>query len=387
MQSRAYECLVKEGPHHRSDIVNEKQWQAAVEVLSGLLERKMVSFRDLDVSLTEPKSPYRPYMRTTPQYIPGRGMARYLPALKNLIPVRRKQRLELLWQKEITEKGRKEASFGRVVWKFVRTRVLFSCFVFCVSQALGFISPTLFMRELLQYTENEDSSTQDGVKWAFLLTLSEFLRAIFFSWNWALNYRTAVRLRSACLAMLYRKVIRLNSLGDKSIGELINIFANDSQRIFDVVLFGPMIVGGPVMTMCGIGYILWLLGPWALLGMIVFLLFYPTQYGISRLTGYLRGKTVVVSDERVRLMTDILNSIKLIKMYTWEKYFSKNLFDIRNRERNLLQKTAYCQSLSISMAPTVPVISAIVTFLAHISAGNNLTAAQVSVTNKLSSAM
>nr|CAD7196531.1 unnamed protein product [Timema douglasi] len=286
------------------------------------------------------------------------------------------QRLELLWQKEITEKGRKEASFGRVVWKFVRTRVLFSCFVFCVSQALGFISPTLFMRELLQYTENENSSTQDGVKWALLLTLSEFLRAIFFSWNWALNYRTAVRLRSACLAMLYRKVIRLHSLGDKSIGELINIFANDSQRIFDVVLFGPMIVGGPVMTMCGIGYILWLLGPWALLGMIVFLLFYPTQYGISRLTGYLRGKTVVVSDERVRLMTDILNSIKLIKMYTWEKYFSKNLFDIRTRERNLLQKTAYCQSLSISMAPTVPVISAIVTFLAHISAGNNLTAAQ-----------
>nr|CAD7589367.1 unnamed protein product [Timema genevievae] len=287
------------------------------------------------------------------------------------------QRLELLWQKEITEKGRKEASFGRVVWKFVRTRVLFSCLVFCVSQALGFISPTLFMRELLQYTENEDSSTQDGVKWALLLTLSEFLRAIFFSWNWALNYRTAVRLRSACLAMLYRKVIRLHSLGDKSIGELINIFANDSQRIFDVVLFGPMIVGGPVMTVCGIGYILWLLGPWALLGMIVFLLFYPTQYGISRLTGYLRGKTVVVSDERVGLMTDILNSIKLIKMYTWEKYFSKNLFDIRNRERNLLQKTAYCQSLSISMAPTVPVISAIVTFLAHISAGNNLTAAQL----------
>nr|CAD7442232.1 unnamed protein product [Timema bartmani] len=387
------------------------------------------NFRDLDISLTGPKSPYRPYMRTTPQYIPGRGMARYLPALKNLIPVRRKprtknmiavdsagflsfisfswlsgymysaykkgltlndvpqgspldssdlnaQRLELLWQKEITEKGRKEASFGRVVWKFVRTRVLFSCLVFCVSQALGFISPTLFMRELLQYTENEDSSTQDGVKWALLLTLSEFLRAIFFSWNWALNYRTAVRLRSACLAMLYRKVIRLHSLGDKSIGELINIFANDSQRIFDVVLFGPMIVGGPVMTVCGIGYILWLLGPWALLGMIVFLLFYPTQYGISRLTGYLRGKTVVVSDERVRLMTDILNSIKLIKMYTWEKYFSKNLFDIRTRERNLLQKTAYCQSLSISMAPTVPVISAIVTFLAHISAGNNLTAAQ-----------
>jgi hypothetical protein len=35
-----------------------------------------------------------------------------------------------------------------------------------------------------------------------------------------LKYRTAIRLRSACLAMLYRKVIRLNSLGEKSIGEV-----------------------------------------------------------------------------------------------------------------------------------------------------------------------
>lgn len=32
--------------------------------------------------------------------------------------------------------------------------------------------------------------------------------------------RTAIRLRSACLAMLYRKVIRLNSLGGKSVGEV-----------------------------------------------------------------------------------------------------------------------------------------------------------------------
>ena len=43
----------------------------------------------------------------------------------------------------------------------------------------------------------------------------------------------------------------------------------------------------------------------------------------------------------------------------------------------MLQKTAYCQSMSISMAPTIPVIAAIITFLAHITAGNNLTAAQV----------
>lgn len=126
----------------------------------------------------------------------------------------------------------------------------------------------------------------------------------------------------------------------------------------------------------GVIYILWLLGPWALFGMVTFLLFYPFQYGISRLTGYFRRKTVTVTDERVRMMNELLNCVKLIKMYAWEKSFASTVSEIRSRERQLLERSAYVQSLSLAMAPTVPIIAAIVTFLAHIGAGFNLTAAQ-----------
>jgi hypothetical protein len=59
--------------------------------------------------------------------------------------------------------------------------------------------------------------------------------------------------------------------------QLINIFSGDGQRIFDMVLFGPMIIGGPVVTVFGVFYIFWLLGPWALFGIATFLLFYPAQ--------------------------------------------------------------------------------------------------------------
>ncbi|GFG38298.1 hypothetical protein Cfor_11595 [Coptotermes formosanus] len=381
-------------------------------------------------SSTARHGPYRAYVRASPQYIPSHGIRKYKTTLKNLIPIRKKarqrdmiavdsagflsfisfswmsrymykayktglsaddipegspldscdlnaQRLELLWQEEVSRKGPKRASFGSVVWRFVRTRIIVSSIVFSFSLAMGFIGLTVFMRKLLQYAEDESGEMVMGVTWAICLTLAEFLRALFFSWNWALNYRTAVRLRSACLAVLYRKVIRLNGLGGKSTGELINLFSNDGQRIFSMVLFGPMIIGGPVVTVFGVFYIVWLLGPWALLGMTTFFLFYPVQYGISRVMGFLRSKTVTVTDQRVRLMTEIHRFIRVIKMYAWENCFTKALLRIRRKERDLLQKVAYCQSLSISMAPTIPVISTIITFLAHISAGNNLTAAQV----------
>ena len=46
------------------------------------------------------------------------------------------------------------------------------------------------------------------------------------------------------------------------------------------------------------------------------------------LTGkYLAGcrrKSVKITDKRVRIMNEILNSVKLIKMYAWEASFAKS---------------------------------------------------------------
>ncbi|XP_046413794.1 ATP-binding cassette sub-family C member 5-like isoform X2 [Neodiprion fabricii] len=363
------------------------------------------------------------------KHVSGRGLVRYKNAAKNLIPIRRKkkgekvrsidsaglfsiisyswvsklmykayskgisinelpdvspydtcthntERLELLWNQELTKMGPEKVSLGRVAWQFCRTRILFFSIVYTGSLICGFATSTLFMRKLIEYVQSERRSYTEGLKWAFLLTAIEFSRALLLHWAWGLSYRTALRLRSACCALLFKKIIRLNYLGDKSIGQVINMFSNDSQRIYDAIVFGPMIIAGPITTVWGVCYILWVLSPMALLGMITFLLFYPVQYAISYYTGYLRSKSMNISDFRVRLTNEILECIKLIKMYAWEKRFSQDLLDVRKKEQTLLLKTACLQCLSICTVPTIPVISAIISFLAHIAAGNNITAAQ-----------
>jgi hypothetical protein len=49
--------------------------------------------------------------------------------------------------------------------------------------------------------------------------------------------RTAVRLRSACLAMLYRKVIRLSGHGEKSTGEvsMVLMCVTDSEGLTTLI--------------------------------------------------------------------------------------------------------------------------------------------------------
>ncbi|XP_053972249.1 ATP-binding cassette sub-family C member 5-like isoform X1 [Hylaeus volcanicus] len=363
------------------------------------------------------------------EYIRRPDMSRYNPALKNLIPIRREkedkdsmpadsaglfsyvfytwitpyiwkayetgisiqdiprissyetckynaQRLEVLWQEELNERGPHSASFSIVAWRFVRTRICIAWFLLICSTICGFISPMILMRKVLEHVQSPEEDSWVGIKWALLLTCCDFLRMVFFTWTWNTNIRTALRLKSACTTLLYKKLMRLNNLGNKSTGELTNLFTNDSQRLFDVIIYGPMIISGPIIITCGVVYILWLFSPLALFGTFIFLIFYPCQYLISRIVGRFRSKTVVITDVRVKLMNEILECIKLIKMCSWEKYFSNKLLAIRKKEEHWLHKTVYFQSFAISLTPAVPVISAIVTFLAHLSSGGNLTAAQ-----------
>lgn len=49
------------------------------------------------------------------------------------------------------------------------------------------------------------------------------------------------------------------------------------------------------------------------------------QGGIAKAQSRIRVKTVKKTDKRVALMNEILNSLRLIKMYTWEDSFANKI--------------------------------------------------------------
>ncbi|KAM4554976.1 ATP-binding cassette sub-family C member 5 isoform 1-T1 [Odontesthes bonariensis] len=286
------------------------------------------------------------------------------------------QRLEFLWHDEIKRRGREGASLIRVFWRFCQTRMLVAIFSLLLTMVAGFVGPALLVRALLEYSQSSQTYVLYGLSLVAGIFLTELMRSWSLALMWAVNYRTAARLRGAALTFAFQKILRLRSTKDISPGELINICSSDGQRLYEAVSVSCLLAGGPLVGILGLSYTAVFLGPTAMLGSAIFIIFYPTMMLASRLTAYFRKKCVSVTDRRVRLMNEILGCIKFIKMYCWEDAFAQNIHKVRSEERGILERAGVVQSLTVGVAPIVVVIASVCTFTLHMALGYDLTAAE-----------
>ncbi|KAM9740976.1 ATP-binding cassette sub-family C member 5 isoform 1-T2 [Menidia menidia] len=286
------------------------------------------------------------------------------------------QRLKFLWHDELKRRGREGASLTRVFWRFCQTRMLVAIFSLLLTMVAGFVGPALLVRALLEYSHSSQIYVLYGLSLVAGIFLMELLRSWSLALMWAVNYRTAARLRGAALTFAFQKILRLRNTKDISPGELINICSSDGQRIYEAVSVGCLLAGGPLVGILGLAYTVFFLGPTALLGSAIFIFFYPAMMLASKLTAYFRKKCIVVTDQRVRLMNEILGCIKFIKMYCWEDAFAQNIHKVRSEERSILERAGVIQSLTVGVAPIVVVIASVCTFTLHMALGYDLTAAQ-----------
>ena len=67
-------------------------------------------------------------------------------------------------------------------------------------------------------------------------------------------------------------------------------------------------------------------------------------------------------DKRTKLMDEILNGMKVLKLYAWEPTFEKKVLGIRAREISALKKSAYLNAFTTFLWTCAPFLVALVTF-------------------------
>eukprot|EP01136_Pigoraptor_vietnamica_P038219 Opistho-1_new@107239 len=84
------------------------------------------------------------------------------------------------------------------------------------------------------------------------------------------------------------------------------------------------------------------------------LLVVPLQYFLALLVMRARRKNIKITDVRVQIMHEILNAIKLVKFYAWERSFAQQVKALRKKERHYLQKIANYKSIHLMIVFIIP---------------------------------
>lgn len=105
-----------------------------------------------------------------------------------------------------------------------------------------------------------------------------------------------------------------------------------------VCIMVPFLWVGPIQTIVSL-YLLWpILGP-ACLGSIALLVVYiPIQSWLCRRFGSYRGKIAQLTDKRVRIVGEIIQSLRLIKAYAWEYACRDKMDKARKEETDLIYR-------------------------------------------------
>uniref|UniRef100_A0A0N5C8T7 Multidrug resistance-associated protein 5 n=1 Tax=Strongyloides papillosus TaxID=174720 RepID=A0A0N5C8T7_STREA len=289
------------------------------------------------------------------------------------------QRLEVLWKNEL-KTNPNNPSLLKCVITFLKPRLILACFVFAFCLIFGFIGPTCFVRSIIHFAE-EPTPLPDGninYRTGFLfvgaLFIVEVARVISYGATWAISYRTGLRVRGAVLGLLYKNLLNVRSMKGKTASEIINIYANDGQRIFDAVTFAPLVLIGPTVLFGGMAYLWYKVGWLSLLGIFVFLFCDALQAVLGITMVRFRALAIKTTEKRMSLMGEIIRCIRVIKMNAWEDLFIDKIELLRKEEQKYLRTAGYAQSFAIAFGTIVPVLAMIVTVLAIVIKGQDFAA-------------
>ncbi|KAJ3394353.1 Canalicular multispecific organic anion transporter 1, partial [Chytriomyces hyalinus] len=191
--------------------------------------------------------------------------------------------------------------------------------------------------------------------------------------------KCAVAAKGMLTAAIYRKSLRLNGVGRSqfSSGKLLNFVSSDIARIEMAVNTFNMTWNAPFMLFFTIALLVVIIGPSGLAGIGFLILVMPIQALMIRRLMHLRGAIAPVTDKRMKLSSEILQGIRIIKYFSWEDTFTHSVNKIREKDELILvRNAAFIRSVISCLGFALPAIAASITFLVY-GASNSLGPVQI----------
>jgi ATP-binding cassette subfamily C (CFTR/MRP) protein 10 len=197
-----------------------------------------------------------------------------------------------------------------------------------------------------------------GFIYASLMLVLSFTAAICdFNFNFYMN-KIALKVRAAILVALYDKLLQLpqHQLSNFSSGQLINFMSTDVDRIVSFCTSFHAAWSMPFNIVVALYLLYREVGLAFLSGLFCALLMVPLNKFIATKIGEMSVKLMAFKDQRLKLVTEIIRSIRTVKVSNWEPYFEGRINEIRHEELKYLKWRKYLDAICVYLWVTTPLL-------------------------------
>ncbi|CAG0894912.1 unnamed protein product [Darwinula stevensoni] len=265
----------------------------------------------------------------------------------------------------VNDPGRR-ISIVSPLWKAYGAPFLFNGFLQLLGDLMGFASP-LLLRQLISFVSG-DAPLWQGCVYAAGLLLVAVLQAILYGAAFQRSKLIGMRMRAAVISVIYRKSLRLSPAArkERTVGEMVNLMSVDATRFLELSGNLNMVLTSPVQIGLAF-YLLWAqIGISLLAGVGVIILVVPINSLIAARFQKLQVQQMEEKDRRVKLMSEVLNGIKVLKLYAWELAFQRRVSSIRDKELRLLREQAFLGAMNSMVWTCTPFLVCLASLAAFV---------------------
>ncbi|KAF9932404.1 hypothetical protein FBU30_008256 [Linnemannia zychae] len=244
-----------------------------------------------------------------------------------------------------------------------------------LSQSVLEYSQVLLLGVILDFitrsTMEPDKALRPPIEYGIILAvgmfLSTFLATLAGGQFFQGSYVLGMELQTALIGLIYQKSLILSpgARQRSTVGEISNHMSVDVERIGFAVTAIPMAISSTFEIVLAIYLLYDRLGPSSLTSVGVIILITPLQALMANVVNNAKDRKLEAMDNRIRTLTEVLSSIKTVKMYSWENAFRKRIARFRATEIKHLRYIGIAYAFMCIMFSSLPLVMALLTFVIY----------------------
>jgi ATP-binding cassette, subfamily C (CFTR/MRP), member 1 len=297
------------------------------------------------------------------------------------------QRFDAAWARE---GQRTRPRFGRALWSATQGTMRLAVALYLLSGVFTLVQP-LVIKALLQFFQGHANmlGLDSGYALALVLCATSFCGVTATNFGMFLTARAGCNARIVVVDAVFQKVLRLSATARRTMnsGEIVTLASVDAERLLEAYSLGLWAFIAPIMLLVMsvlVGTQMGLVVGLAATATIVVIIYLAVT--TSRAVGRYRRRIAALSGERIKVTNEVLQGIRVIKLYGWESSIQDKIQRVRHEEVQLMRQYNYLRLYNGVLMFLAPSIVNAVCFATYVLLGNTLDVATAFVVIALTNA-